>query len=205
MRFTLIALLVAVVTLHAGDLAGHYVLRGEREVGSEMLLKPDGSFEYMLAYGAADYWAKGTWREDKGSVVLRSEGGKQAPFRFLRSSTSEADGVRVWLKAPDGQPVEHIDVALKTAAGWSTRKTNEAGAAVFRNAQHPSAVSFRVAVYDLQAGPFEVEPGHNEFYFEIDGNAITRVHFEEERLAIEGTGLILRYWDKDHPMRYEKQ
>ncbi|TGV77628.1 hypothetical protein EN788_67460, partial [Mesorhizobium sp. M2D.F.Ca.ET.145.01.1.1] len=33
-------------------LAGHYYLRGVMEVGSELLLKKDGSFEFMLAYGA---------------------------------------------------------------------------------------------------------------------------------------------------------
>ena len=47
----------------AQDVAGHYVLRGVMEVGSELTLKPDGTFEYMLAYGAADYWSKGTWKK----------------------------------------------------------------------------------------------------------------------------------------------
>jgi hypothetical protein len=36
------------------DLAGHYILQGVMEVGSELPLKSDGNFEYMLAYGAAD-------------------------------------------------------------------------------------------------------------------------------------------------------
>ena len=64
------------------DLSGHYVLQGVMEVGSELLLKPDGSFEYMLAYGAADYWAKGTWRQEGNAVVLHSSGKEEAPFRL---------------------------------------------------------------------------------------------------------------------------
>ena len=44
----------------AASPAGHYVLRGVMEVGSELLLKPDGTFEFALAYGATDYYAKGT-------------------------------------------------------------------------------------------------------------------------------------------------
>jgi hypothetical protein len=36
------------------SLAGHYYLQGVMEVGSELLLKADGRFEYMLAYGALD-------------------------------------------------------------------------------------------------------------------------------------------------------
>jgi len=49
-------------------LAGHYYLRGVMEVGSELLLKKDGSFEFMLAYGANDQYGKGCWVK-KGSTV----------------------------------------------------------------------------------------------------------------------------------------
>jgi len=52
--------MLAAAALHAADPSGHYVLQGVREVGSELLLKPDGKFEFMLAYGAADLWAKGS-------------------------------------------------------------------------------------------------------------------------------------------------
>lgn len=54
------------------NLAGHYTLQYFREAGSELLLKSDGNFDFMLAYGAADYWAKGTWRVENGSVILSS-------------------------------------------------------------------------------------------------------------------------------------
>jgi hypothetical protein len=69
---TLLILLMALAPLAAlgDDLAGHYVLRGVMEVGSELWLKPDGSFEFMLAYGAADYSAKGTWRHEGDAVIL---------------------------------------------------------------------------------------------------------------------------------------
>jgi hypothetical protein len=66
MKTALISLMaLAALTARGEDLAGHYILQGVREVGSELLLKSDGSFEYMLTYGAADYWAKGTWRHDR--------------------------------------------------------------------------------------------------------------------------------------------
>jgi hypothetical protein len=60
--FIVLMVLAALAAPAGEDLAGHYVVHGVREVGSEFWLKPDGSFEYMLVYGAADYWAKGTWR-----------------------------------------------------------------------------------------------------------------------------------------------
>ena len=49
-------------------LAGHYYLNGVMEVGSELLLRKDGSFEFALAYGANDQYGKGCWVR-KGSTV----------------------------------------------------------------------------------------------------------------------------------------
>ena len=57
---------------------GHYYLNGVMEVGSELLLKPDGSFEFMLAYGALDQYGKGCWRVE-GNRVLVIPAGRSAP------------------------------------------------------------------------------------------------------------------------------
>src|SRR5436309_10877176 len=97
----------------AADPAGHYVLQGVHEVGSELLLKPDGAFEYMLAYGAADYFAKGTWRRQDDAVILKSDGKEQAPFRMVSSSSREGVGIRVWVKGLNGKGVERIEVVLR--------------------------------------------------------------------------------------------
>ena len=67
------ALLVALplfwsLALAADSAAGNYALVGVREVGSELLLKDDGTFEFMLAYGALDRLAQGTWRQEGDST-----------------------------------------------------------------------------------------------------------------------------------------
>ncbi|EFF74501.1 ankyrin repeat domain-containing protein [Achromobacter piechaudii] len=54
----------------ATGLPGHYYLRGVREVGSELLLSSDGSFDYMMSYGAVDISARGAWRHDGRQVFL---------------------------------------------------------------------------------------------------------------------------------------
>src|ERR1700747_2620930 len=51
------------------SLAGLYD-GGQMEVGAQLLLKPDGHFEYELAYGALDETAKGTWELRDGAVLL---------------------------------------------------------------------------------------------------------------------------------------
>ncbi len=145
---------LAMLTARGEDAAGHYILKGVMEVGSELLLKSDGSFEYTLAYGAADYWAKGTWRHKDNSVVLNSAGRKEA---------------------------------------------------VFPGVANARAVAFEVPVYSIKAGPFEIKPSDNDFYFEINGDAITEVLFKDEELAIDGKDLVMKYWNQEQPMRYEKQ
>src|SRR6201996_5698567 len=97
-RTVLVSLMaLAMPDARGEDVAGHYILRGVMEVGSELLLKSDGSFEYALAYGAADYWAKGTWRHEDNRVVLNSAGRKEAPFRLLRSEAGKPGRIRVWV------------------------------------------------------------------------------------------------------------
>src|SRR5580765_2373928 len=102
-------LMLGGAALQAADMAGHYYLQNVREVGSKLLLKPDGSFEFMLAYGAADYWARGTWQSKNGAVILNSAAGEaRPPFRLLRSAATKTPGVRVRVTAPNGRPVANI-------------------------------------------------------------------------------------------------
>ena len=92
---TMSAMVVAITTLAActhtgasasggackpGDpaLAGHYYLNGVMEVGSELLLRPDGSFEFMLVYGANDQYGKGCWTRD-GRMVSIIPAGQSRP------------------------------------------------------------------------------------------------------------------------------
>lgn len=196
---------LAMLTARGEEVAGHYVLHGVMEVGSELLLKSDGSFEYMLAYGAADYWAKGTWRQKDNAVVLNSDGKKEAPFRFVRSEAGTPGKICVWVIGKDGHGVENIQVALQTADQHLEATTTSDGAALFAGAANPRAVVFEVPVYSIKAGPFEIKPYDTDFYFEINGDAITVVLFQDEELAIDGKNLLLRYWNQDQPMRYEKQ
>jgi len=204
-RLTGVGMLFMAAALAAESPAGHYVLRGVMEVGSELLLKPDGTFEYMLAYGAADYEASGTWKVDGDSVVLTTGGEEKQAFRLIRSAAVKGDGIRVIVKGPSGAPADHIDVGVKTAEGYVNATTDDSGVATLATKSPVSAVAFRIAVYDYAAGPFPVNPQHNEFQFEIDGEAITRVPFRNERLKINGTTLEMRFWNRDKVMNYEKQ
>src|ERR1700692_3333142 len=151
MRTALVSLMalaaLAALTARGEVLAGHYILQGVREVGSELLLKSDGSFEYMLAYGAADYWAKGTWRRESNCVVLNSAGKKEAPFRLLRSEAGQPGRIGVWVIGMNGHGVENIQVTLQAADQHLEATTNPEGAAEFPDLVHADSVAFEVPVY----------------------------------------------------------
>ncbi|MBD8620638.1 hypothetical protein IFT67_17080 [Sphingomonas sp. CFBP 13728] len=51
-------------------LVGHYYLMGVMETGSELLLRPDGQFDWALSYGALDQEAQGMWHVERDEVVL---------------------------------------------------------------------------------------------------------------------------------------
>jgi hypothetical protein len=68
-------------------LAGAYTLSGVMELGSELQLRPDGRFEYMLAYGALDELASGCWSREGGVVTLivsKFETSMEDPQKFDR-------------------------------------------------------------------------------------------------------------------------
>jgi hypothetical protein len=201
----ILCIALAALTAHAADdLAGHYVLR-VMEVGSELWLKPDGNFEYMFIYGAADYWAKGTWRRDGDAVILQSDGKEDAPFRLLRSEPGKPGRIRVWVIGKNGKGIPNIDVRLLAGGEPLEARTDPDGMAMFPDAPKAHAVAFEVRVYSIEAGPFKIDPSHKDYYFEINGDAIQQVLFKNERLTIDGNALVMTYWKGGPPMHYVKE
>ena len=105
----------------------------------------------------------------------------------------------------DGHGVENIQVALQTVDQHFKATTTSDGAAVFPDVANARTVAFEVPVYSIKAGPFEIKSSDHDFYFEINGDAITEVLFKDEELAIDGKDLVMKYWNEEQSMRYEKQ
>lgn len=57
----------------ASNVSGHYYLQGVMETGSELELDPTGRFQWYLAYGALDLYARGRWSQAGDSITLVSE------------------------------------------------------------------------------------------------------------------------------------
>jgi len=90
MRTILTALLALAIGLGpskaaepASGLPGHYYLSGMTEVGSELLLKDSGQFEWALMYGAQDMLARGQWKRQGDTVVLSTAAPAKGEFRLF--------------------------------------------------------------------------------------------------------------------------
>ncbi|EQB09551.1 hypothetical protein L288_05545 [Sphingobium quisquiliarum P25] len=89
--------------------AGHYYLQGVMETGSELMLHPDGRFQWYLVYGALDLFAEGRWQEADGQVVLTAHKSKDVPepgFETLVLTVKDSvlippDGRGAYRKPPD--------------------------------------------------------------------------------------------------------
>lgn len=81
--------------------AGHYFLEGVMETGSELLLRPDGRFQWYLVYGALDLFAEGQWTQKDGQIILTAEPTKDVPRPgFAAMTLTPRDGALV---PPDGR------------------------------------------------------------------------------------------------------
>ena len=94
------------------ELPGHYYLSGMTEVGSELLLRADGRYQWMLAYGALDLAVEGSWTRSGDTLTLvadpgmLAEDGMESIFARMQL-TVEKDGALV--------PVENLRGAYRKA------------------------------------------------------------------------------------------
>ncbi|MDN0084199.1 hypothetical protein QU487_15770 [Crenobacter sp. SG2305] len=116
--------LAAPTTKADTPLAGHYYLKNAREVGSELLLKPDGSFEWGMSYGAVDQYAEGKWQRQHGKVVLQTAAPDKEPdFRLFRDEElriRKPAEPGTWLAIvgmPGVGPMAGVEVTFESKAG----------------------------------------------------------------------------------------
>ena len=123
----LLALTIGLGTSNAAEpasrLAGHYYLSGMTEVGSELLLKESGQFEWALMYGAQDMVARGQWQRQGDIVVLSTAGPAKGEFRpfeedelNLKKEPKAGNWVAI-VGVPRTGPIEGIEVQFVAASG----------------------------------------------------------------------------------------
>lgn len=103
-------------------LSGHYYLTGVMEMGSELLLRQDGTFMLGMSYGSLDVEEKGCWRMEGTSIVL-DVNHDDAPLFSLLSGTlmgqsRQGNTMLVQVKKqPADEPPHHAEFELVLSDG----------------------------------------------------------------------------------------
>jgi hypothetical protein len=191
------AVLLAAAAPPAPDPVGHYRLTGEHDVASELIVSRDGSFEYALAAGALDEYAKGRWRR-VGNEIRLTTLPKPVPPSFAAGAarkTAEAPLVLhvVW---PGGRDAVGTDLKLEfdsgeplvSYVGGPDGWTMPAG-----ETRRPVAVTLVLGMFGFESGRFAIDAARaNELTFVITPHDLGKVDFENLPLDVEPGRLVMR-------------
>ncbi len=114
---TVMAALLLAAPSAPPSLAGHYRLH-VHDAGSELVLHPNGRFEYGLAYGALDEAATGRWRR-VGNHILLTTAPKPVPAAFSAGRAAHSAEVPLALHVtwPNGRGIPGMDFRVDFDSG----------------------------------------------------------------------------------------
>ncbi len=100
-----LALIVSLNTANAKDFTGHYYLQGATEVGSELIIKSDRTFEWTLAYGVTNKYSEGKWVLQDKKLILSFD------------KSDRKIGAKLFGEAPDPismySPYDKLELVIK--------------------------------------------------------------------------------------------
>jgi hypothetical protein len=185
-------------------LAGHYYLQGVHEVGSELLLHPDGRFEYFLAYGAYDESATGTWKVQGGRVLLNTAGTATPPrFRLKQGASRPERPLTVEVHDQNGRGLAAIDLVIDYGDNnQETGYTQSYGWQAARTRGLPKAIGLGLKMYNLEPQWFKVTGTDNYYVFEFNPGDLGRAKFRDTPLTPENGDLVMER--EGRKLRYVK-
>lgn len=177
---------------------GRYRLVGEHDVASQLEIRADGGFSYMLAAGALDEQAKGRWTSD-GKVVRLTTMPKPKPPEFSAGSVSHSDEgpFRLKVNAPNGRGIAGVDLRIGFDKGDPIESyTQEYGWSLpAGEARSPRWVELGLAMYNVGWTRFAIDTAKgNDLVFIFTPNDLGTVDFDNLPLDIhEGRLVMHRY------------
>lgn len=87
------------------DLAGTYVLEGQREAAASLTLAADGRFRFAMSYGAVDTDARGTWTRQGNRLVLTTDAPPEPSFSWAEDQAAQAEQCMGGYASPERPPV----------------------------------------------------------------------------------------------------
>jgi len=171
------------------------------------VLREDGRFQYMLAYGAYDEFATGTWKMDGKRVILNTEA-KDVPPKFTLKSGESKPGkvVEILVNDKNGRGLAGIDVILvfdgnKGEVGYTQSYGYQFS---LKDDQFPRMIGLGIKMYNLEPQWTELSSDkQNYFVFEFDPGTLGQAKFRDQVFQWDNDALTTER--NGQRMRYVKQ
>jgi len=157
------------------DLAGVYD-GSQMEMGVGLRLQPNGRFDYLLAYGALDESAGGTWQVDGGNLLLTSDPVTPPKFVLLGQEPAPDGKTHITLDLPKGLSRQYFDAEIGLSDGRFAggQLSDDDDTIPLSPGDRPISLRLKLGVYELRSDAFR-----------LDGTAASRIHvrFEQNDLG----------------------
>jgi hypothetical protein len=207
-----LAALLTIPTLLASAAAakdrwiGTYRVAEGPDVAGGIELRADHRFAYVLAAGALDEQARGSWRVD-GAVVRLTTQPKPRPATFAPAPVRDPPGGRLKLSVtwPDGRGIAGIDFRIGFASGDPVEGyTQEDGwEAEPGETRQPQWIELAEPIHDVASPRFAVAAGQHALVFVLTPNDLGTVDFVDAVLAAADGRFVLRH--PRGPLRLTKE
>jgi hypothetical protein len=184
----------AAPTVTRESLAGTYD-GGQMKVGAQLLLKPDGHFEYELAYGALDEAAQGMWEVKDGAVFLTTAPAVVPPRFVVEKDTPEPRG-GLWIKVSNGPVMQGARQRVYLIYGPNEEpdmvEIADDGHVPLAGNRRPTAILLEIPVYPIMGKPIPLTgTGGHRMVVRFEANDIGKADFRAQRLAIDHGVLVM--------------
>ena len=204
-RAVAIALIVGAVALPgpaaaAGPaLAGHYRLHDGPNTASELVLKPDGKFDYFLTAGSLDEMAHGLWRAEGNSLRLQTLP-KPVPPSFAAGPITSVPGeaLVIHVTAPSGEGISAVYFTLGFDSGEPVLDyTQDYGWSLTGDDKRtPRWIEFSLPIYALQSQRFAIDRSKgNSFNFILTPNDLGKIDFSAVQIDIQPHAVVMHRWE----------
>jgi hypothetical protein len=187
----------------AGNYDGH-----QMEVGAELLLKPDGHFQYELAYGALDESAEGTWDIKGNAVLLTTVPAVKLPRFVVVTDTPEPNGgLYIRLTKPVMQGArQRVFLIYAPTEQPDMVEVADDGHVPFPGGRRPTAIVPEIPVYPVmsEAIPLTGTGGHR-LTLRFDPNDIGKADFRALPLPIEDGALVMTRPELELKLTFKRQ
>jgi len=187
-------------------LAGTYD-GGQMEVGAQLLLKPDGHFQYELAYGALDETAEGTWDIKEGVVLLTTVPAVVPPRFVVVSDTHAPRGLNVKLTKPLVEGMrQRVYLVYSPRQEPDEAQVADDGSVPIPAGKHPVAFLPEIPVYPtmVKAIPLTGTGGHR-FVLRFEPHDIGKADFHPQPLTIDDGVLTMTRPDLQLQLHFHRQ